>query len=174
MRAFRVGDRVQVADTVGDVVGRSLLAVKVRTIKNEEIFIPNQAVLNDHIVNYSAVAREHGLILHTTVTIGYDAPWRKVHAMLLEAAGRTSGLLKSPPPFVWQKSLDDFYVSYELNAYTDRPNDMNALYSGLHQNIQDCFNENGVQIMSPHFERQPEQPVLPEEYLKLQQKKAES
>lgn len=168
MRAFRIGDRVQVADTVGDVVGRSLLAVKIRTIKNEDIFVPNQEVVNNHIINYSAVAGEHGLILHTTVTIGYDAPWRKVHAMLLEAADRTPGLLKSPSPFVLQKSLDDFYVSYELNAYTDRPNDMNALYSDLHQNIQDCFNENGVQIMSPHYRAQPEKPVLPEEYLKSQ------
>ena len=165
MRAFRIGDRVQVSDTVGDVVGRSLLAVKVRTIKNEEIFIPNQAVLNNHIVNYSAVAGEQGLILHTTVTIGYDAPWRKVHAMLLDAADRTPGLLKSSPPFILQKSLDDFYVSYELNTYTDKPNDMARIYSDLHQSIQDCFNENGVQIMSPHYRAQPETPVLPEEYL---------
>jgi small-conductance mechanosensitive channel len=169
MRAFRLGDRVQIADTVGDVVGRSLLAVKIRTTKNEDIFIPNQAVLNDHIVNYSATAQEHGLVLHTTVTIGYDAPWRQVHALLLAAAAQTPGVMKSPEPFVLQKSLDDFYVSYELNAYTDRPNEMNAIYSALHQQIQDRFNESGVQIMSPHFESQPKQPVLPGEYLNLQQ-----
>jgi len=96
-------------------------------------------------------AADRGLILHTTVTIGYDAPWRKIHELLVSAAKATQGVQASPEPFVLQKSLDDFYVSYELNAYTDQPNLMTAVYSDLHQNIQDAFFQAGVEIMSPHY-----------------------
>jgi small-conductance mechanosensitive channel len=150
-RAFRVGDRIKVNDITGDVIEIRLLVTHLRTIKNEEVIVPNSTILNSHIVNYSSLAREKGLILHTEVTIGYDAPWRQVHAMLLAAAERTERLLKNPPPYVLQKSLDDFYVRYELNAYTDAPHMMANIYSELHKNIQDCFNEYGVQIMSPHY-----------------------
>ncbi|MEO8502649.1 MAG: mechanosensitive ion channel domain-containing protein [Acidobacteriota bacterium] len=151
MRPFHVGDRVKIADTVGDIVARDLLMTRVRTIKNEEITIPNSAVLSGHIVNFSAAARDRGLILHTTVTIGYDAPWARVHALLLAAAGETTGILSDPAPFVLQTSLDDFYVSYEINAYTTEPARMAAIYSDLHRNIQDSFNGSGVEIMSPHY-----------------------
>lgn len=131
-----------------------------KTIKNEEINVPNSMIVSSHVINYSSLASEKGLILHTTVTIGYDAPWRQVHAMLLMADDRTQGLLREPPPFILQKSLDDFYVTYELNVYTDRLLEMGRLYSELHQNIQDAFNECGVQIMSPHYEMDPSQPKV--------------
>ena len=150
-RAFRVGDRVRIADFDGDVLETRLQVTSLRTIKNEEIIVPNSMILNSHVINYSAKARERGLILHTAVTIGYDTPWRQVHAMLLMAARKTSGLLVEPEPFVLQKSLDDFYVTYELNVYTDKPEKMVVFYSELHQNILDVFNEYGVQIMSPNY-----------------------
>jgi len=132
-------------------VRTGLQVIYLRTVKNEEISVPSSTIVNSHVINYSALARERGLILHTAVTIGYDAPWRQVHALLLRAAEKTAGLLREPKPFVLQKSLDDFYVTYELNAYTDAPATMERTYSELHQNIQDAFNEQGVQIMSPNY-----------------------
>jgi small-conductance mechanosensitive channel len=140
MRPFQVGDRVKIADTVGDVAARGLLVTRLRTIKNVEVTIPNSAILSGQILDYSALAQKQGLILHTSVTIGYDAPWRQVHE-----------LLKQPAPFVLQTSLNDFHVSYEINAYTDRPHDMVQIYSDLHANIQDQFNAAGVEILSPAY-----------------------
>lgn len=151
MRSFKVGDRVKISDTIGDVVEKTLLITRIRTIKNVDITIPNSMVLGSHIINYSSSAQSTGLILHTTVTIGYDVPWSTVHKLLKEAASNTSDILSEPVPFVLQTSLDDFYVSYELNAYTRQPNRMAAIYSTLHQNIQDAFNSAGVEIMSPHY-----------------------
>jgi len=150
-RAFRLGDRVRIGDTEGDVVACSLLVTKIRTIKNVEITIPNGAVLSSQIINYTTQAATRGLILHTTVTIGYDAPWRKVHELLIAAARATDHIREDPAPFVFQTSLDDSYVSYQINAYTDRPALMADTYSVLHQNIQDHFNRGGVEIMSPHY-----------------------
>ncbi|PJB32076.1 MAG: mechanosensitive ion channel protein [Deltaproteobacteria bacterium CG_4_9_14_3_um_filter_65_9] len=151
MRPFHVGDRVKIADSVGDVIEKTLLVTRVRTIKNVDVTIPNSMILSSHIVNYSSSAKECGLILNAGVTIGYDADWRKVHELLISAARRTADIQESPSPFVFQTSLDDFYVSYELNAYTEKPQVMAATYSLLHQNIQDVFNEAGVEIMSPHY-----------------------
>ena len=151
MRPFRPGDRVRIADTLGDVLEKSMLVTRVLTIKNVEVVIPNSAILNNQILNYSALARSKGLILHTTVTIGYDAPWRTVHDLLVRAALRTEGVLAEPTPFVLETSLNDFHISYELNAYTDRANEIHNTYSYLHQAIQDSFNEAGVEIMSPTF-----------------------
>ena len=167
MRPFQLGDRVKIADTVGDVVEKTLLITRVRTIKNVDITIPNAMVLSSHIINYSSTAEEGGVILHTGVTIGYDVPWRQVQELLLAAAAATSGLMKEPKPFVLQTSLDDFYVSYELNVYTNNPNVMARTYSELHQNIQDRFNEAGVEIMSPHYgaQRDGNQVTVPPEYL---------
>lgn len=167
MRAFHLGDRVKIADTMGDVVEKTLLVTRVRTSKNVDISIPNAMVLGSHIINFSALARESGLILHTTVTIGYDVPWRKVHELLIAAARSTQDILAEPAPFVLQPSLDDFYVSYELNAYTNKPNNMAGIYSELHQNIQDRFNEAGVEIMSPHYSaiRDGNQTTVPEAHL---------
>jgi small-conductance mechanosensitive channel len=144
----------------GDVTEVRLQATHLSTIKNEVVTIPNATIVNSNVINYSSLAGEQGLILHTGVTIGYDAPWRQVHAMLLIAAERTEGLLREPAPFVLQTSLDDFYVSYELNAYTNRPHEMVQIYSDLHENIQDAFNEHGVQIMSPHYLGDPDGPKI--------------
>ncbi len=151
MRPFQLGDRVKLGDTVGDVVEKAFLFTKVLTIKNEEVIVPSLQALGGALTNYSARARQGGLILHTTVTIGYDAPWRKVHELLLRAADKTTHVLKEPRPFVLQTSLDDWYVSYQLNAHTDQPNKMAVIYAELHQNIQDSFNEGGIEIMSPHY-----------------------
>ena len=151
MRPFLIGDRVKIADTVGDVVEKNLLVTRIKTIKNVEITIPNSLILGTHIINYSFLAKEQGLILHTSVTIGYDAPWRTVHDLLIAAARATAYILPEPQPFVFQTALNDFYVSYEINAYTDEPNLMADIYSELHQNIQEKFNEAGVEIMSPHY-----------------------
>lgn len=157
-RAFKVGDRVKIGDFMGDVMEMRLEVTHLKTIKNEEIVVPNSVINNSHVINYSSLAGKNGLILHTKVTIGYDAPWRQIHALLLMAAERTPGLLKEPRPFILQTSLDDFYVSYELNAYTDSPHAMVQIYSDLHRNIQDAFNEYGVQIMSPNYRSDPASP----------------
>jgi len=160
MRAFRVGDVVQVGGERGIVTEMSLLATHVRTPKNVEITIPNATVLGSQVTNYSTLSKEKGLILHTNVGIGYDAPWRQVHAMLLAAAAKTKGVKASPPPFVLQRSLDDMCVNYELNAYVEEPERMLRIYSDLHKNIQDQFNEYGVQILTPSFEGEPKEPAL--------------
>ena len=149
--AFRLGDRVKVGDSFGDIIETTLLATRVRTIKNEDITIPNGLVLGTSILNYSRASKTLGLILHTSVTIGYDAPWRQIHDLLIAAALATPGILKEPRPFVWQTALNDFYVTYEINAYTDSPRDMIDIYAALHARIQDEFYTAGVEIMSPHF-----------------------
>jgi len=159
-RAFRVGDRIQVGDIFGDVSEIRLQVTHVRSVKNEEIVVPNSTLLNSSVVNYSALARSRGLILHTTVGIGYETPWRQVEAMLLLAAERTPGLLREPAPFVLQKSLGDFCVVYEINVYCDAPGEMARLYTRLHQNVLDVFNEYGVQIMTPAYEGDPAQPKV--------------
>jgi small-conductance mechanosensitive channel len=159
-RAFHVGDRVKIGDHIGDVMEVRLLVTHLRTPKNEEIVVPNSEILNSHVINYSTLARNQGLILYTTVGIGYETPWRQVEAMLLAAADRTPGLLKQPPPFVLQQVLGDFAVTYELNVYCDQPQSMAKLYTALHQNILDVFNEYGVQIMTPAYEGDPEQPKV--------------
>jgi small-conductance mechanosensitive channel len=151
MRAFKIGDRVKIVDTVGDVTEKTLLVTRIRSIKNEDITITNAMVLNSHIVNFSTSARQEGLILHTSVTIGYDAPWRTVHQLLIDAALACEGVLKEPRPFVLQTALDDFYVHYEINAFTNQPSRMAQIYSVLHENIQDKFDEAGVEIMSSHY-----------------------
>jgi small-conductance mechanosensitive channel len=165
--AFKLGDRVKIAETVGDVLEKNLLVTRVRTNKNIDITIPNAMVLGSHVINYSSSAQTCGLILNTTVTIGYDAPWRKVHETLIAAAKATEEILSKPEPFVLQTALNDFYVSYELNAYTEKSHNMASIYSSLHQNIQDLFNQTGIEIMSPHFSalRDGNQCTIPADFL---------
>lgn len=167
MRAFRLGDRVKIGDNVGDIVEKTLLVTRLRTIKNEIISIPNSNVMNSHTINYSIISQEDGLIMHTTITIGYDVPWKVVHQALLTAASRTQGLENEPKPFVLQTSLDDFYVAYEINAFTHLPNKQGAIYSELHQHIQDSCNELGIEIMSPHYRanRDGNMSTIPSDYL---------
>jgi small-conductance mechanosensitive channel len=163
-RAFHVGDRITVGDFTGEVTQVRLMVTHLRTPKNEEIIVPNSLVLQSHVVNYSKLAKSHGLILHTTVSIGYETPWRQVEAMLLLAAQRTRGLLSTPPPFVLEKSLGDFAVTYELNVCVDSATGLPERYATLHRNILDVFNEYGVQIMTPAYEGDPPQPkVVPQE-----------
>jgi len=150
-RAFRIGDRVRIADTEGDVVERSAFVTRIRTPKNVEVSIPNAAVLNNHVINYSAQAKRAGLMLHTKVTIGYDVPWPRVHELLNGAAAKTDGIETDPAPFVLQTALNDFYVEYELNATTHEPHRKPVIYSELHANILNAFSEAGIEIMSPHY-----------------------
>ncbi|WP_317899816.1 mechanosensitive ion channel family protein [Aurantibacillus circumpalustris] len=167
MRPFKIGDRVKIGEVVGDVLEKNMLVTRIRTIKNEEITVPNSAVLSNHTTNYSSNASDTGLIIHSTVTIGYDVPWKKVHAALVEAASRIEFILKEPKSFVLQTSLDDFYVSYQINAYTKDANRQAEIYSILHQNIQDCFNESGIEILSPHYRaaRDGNSTTIPSDYL---------
>jgi len=172
MRSFLVGDWVQIGDVTGEVTERSLLVTRVLTPKDEVITIPNSTVMSGAVRNYSVEARKSGVIFHTTATIGYDAPWRTVHQLMIDAALATNHVRKQPPPFVLQTALNDFYVAYELNAYTDSPRLMLAIYSELHQNIQDKFNEAGVEICSPHFSslRDGNTIAIPNEYIKPEYK----
>ena len=146
-----------------------MLVIRIRTIKNVIITIPNGTVLTSQIINYSSLSQDpdYYLILHTTITLGYDIPWRKVHQVLIDAAIVTNHILTEPIPFVFQTSLDDFYISYELNAYTNKPILMASIYSELHQNIQDKCNEAGIEILSPHYSavRDGNQTTIPENYL---------
>ena len=151
-RAFRLGDRIKVGETTGDVVDKTLLVTRVETIKSEIVTIPNSLVMSAQIINFSTSADEgDGVILHTSVTIGYDVPWKTVRDLLVEAAKETKNLLEKPEPFVLQTALDDFYVSYQINAYTKEPKYMAFAYSELHKNILDKFDAAGVEIMSPHY-----------------------
>jgi small-conductance mechanosensitive channel len=167
MRAFQAGDRVRIADTEGTVIKRTMFVTKVLTPKNAVISVPNAMVLANHIINYSELAKNRGLILHTTVTIGYDVPWRQVHELLLAAAHATERIEEEPEPFVLQTSLDDFYVSYEINVYVSEPTKMALIYSDLHANIQDSFHEAGIEIASPHYAavRDGNRAAIPSDYL---------
>jgi small-conductance mechanosensitive channel len=163
-RAFRMGDRVKIGEIVGDIIAVRLQVTHVRTLKNEEVIIPNSQILNSEVTNYSSMAHQPGVILHTTIGIGYETPWRQVEAMLLIAAQRTPGTLKVPAPFVLQKSLGDFAIVYELNVYSNDEHSMPRQYTALHHQILDIFNEYGVQIMTPAYERDPDAPkVVPKQ-----------
>jgi small-conductance mechanosensitive channel len=159
-RTFRVGDVVKVGQSIGAVEQVGVMVTRLRTLKNEEAVIPNSAILQGEVLNYSAFARAGELILHTRVGIGYEVPWRQVEGMLLQAADRTGGIRREPRPFVLHSDLGDFCVNYELNVYCDDPGRMLQLYSDLHRNVLDAFNEYGVQIMTPAYERDPLEPKI--------------
>jgi len=151
MRPFMIGDRVKIGETVGDVVEKTLLVTKIRTTKNEDVTIPNATIINTHLWNYTKNASDIGIILHPSVTIGYDVPSEIVIDLLLKAAKNTKNLTRDFKPFVLQKSLNDFHVEYELNVYTKQPGKMQLFYSELNQSIQREFNKAGVEILSPHY-----------------------
>lgn len=159
-RALKVGDFVCVGEVTGVVKEMSVLSTKIINMRNEEVTIPNAVLVNNPIKNFTGATGERGALVSTTVTIGYDTPWRQVHSMLINAAERTSGLRIQPKPFVMQKALQDFYVEYELYAYVDRPLERIQILSELHAQIQDEFNTYGVQIMSPNFVLQPKNNVV--------------
>jgi small-conductance mechanosensitive channel len=159
-RTFRIGDYVRVGDKEGVVSDVGLLSAKIVTRAREEITVPNAVLVGSTVTNYSRLAQEQGAVVHTTVTIGYDAPWRQVHALLERAADGTPGVRKDPRPAVLQRSLSDFYVEYQLLAHIEKVEVRLQVLSDLHASIQDAFNEVGVQIMSPHFESQPREKVV--------------
>ncbi len=148
---FKKGDRIKCGNMTGDVTEKQLLTTKVRTIKNEDVLIPNSMIMTGGVLNFSSSAKNLGLIVHSEITVSYDVPWKTVHAILIEAAKATKGILETPEPFVLQKSLDDFYACYEINAYTEKANLQASIYSELHQNIQNKFSVNGVDLTSPHY-----------------------
>lgn len=151
MRPFKIGDRIKLNNTTGNVIEKTALVTRLRTPKNEIVTIPNSEIMSKETVNFSQSARQFGLIIHTEVTIGYDAPWRTVHDLLINAALNTPGILDDPRPFVLETSLSDWYPVYQLNAYIRDADRMGEIYSNLHQSIQDAFNAAGVEIMSPHY-----------------------
>src|SRR5262245_6929694 len=163
-RLFGVGDRVKIGDIVGEVLETRVQVTRLRTYKNEEVIIPNSSILTSEVTNYSSLAGKRGLILHTSVGIGYEVPWRQVEGILLTAAERTQGVLRDPKPFVLQTGLGDFAVTYEINAFVGTTQDVAGRYNELHGHILDVFNEHGVQIMTPAYEGDPSEPkVVPRE-----------
>jgi small-conductance mechanosensitive channel len=158
-RALRPGDVVHLGDIHGVVKKLGLVSVTVSTPTQEEVTIPNSVVVAGAIKNFSR-GHQATVVLSTSVTIGYNTPWRQVRAMLFQAAARTPGVLREPAPMVHETALSDFYVEYELVAHGDMAVSRPALLSRLHEQILDIFNEHGVQIMSPNFEAQPEQPAI--------------
>lgn len=152
MRPFKVGDRVEIGNTVGDVTERSLLVTRVKTIKNLDVTIPNSTILGNHIINFSKnAAEEVGVILHTSVTIGYDVPSGDVIKALVKGAKNTQMVLDKPEPFVLVKSLDDFYINYEINCHTKNPEKGAVIYSFLHESIKNELHNAGIEILSPHY-----------------------
>lgn len=151
MRPFKLGDRIQLNETTGNVIEKTPLVTRIRTPKNEVVTIPNSFIMSSHTVNYSTSAREYGLIIHSEVSIGYDIPWRQTHQLLIEAALNTPDVIDDPRPFVLETSLSDWYPVYQVNAYIKEADRLADIYSDLHQNIQDKFNEAGIEIMSPHY-----------------------
>ena len=160
-RSMNVGDRIQVGDKIGDVVEIKLMETLIKSIKNELVSIPNAQLLNSEVVNFTRKVDGRGLVVHTTVGIGYEEPPKKVQAMLIEAAHRTAGLKKSPDPFVLWTQLADYAINYEINAYSSRGGSLPKIMSDLHENIVDVFNENGTQIMTPSYMADPEVPKIP-------------
>jgi len=158
-RTYRPGEYVRIGDHEGTVIEMGMFTTRVRTGLGEELTVPNAMVLSSVTRNYSRAVKGEGFVLDTVVTIGYDAPWRQVHAMLIAAAGRTAGVLPYPAPRVFQTALSDFYAEYRLvcQALQSEPRPRAEVLSSLHSNIQDVFNEHGVQIMSPHYFADPEQ-----------------
>lgn len=150
-RAFAIGDQVMIAQTRGKVLERSTFVTRIQTLKNEVVSIPNSMVLSGNIINYSQHMGQHGILVHSKLTIGYEVPWQKVNKLLINAAVKTESISVDPKPFVLQTSLDDYYVSYEINGWTHKPEELPRIYSNLHANILDEFHTNQVEITSPAF-----------------------
>jgi len=168
MRPFKLGDRIRMGEFLGNVIEKTPLVTRIRTPKNEIITIPNGTIMSAQTVNYTASAQEYGLILYTTITVDYDIQWRKVHELLIEAALNTPNVLSDPKPFVLQIALDDFYVEYQINVYTREANEMANIYSNLNKNIQDVFNREEIELLSPHYraQRDGSDIMIPKEYVR--------
>jgi small-conductance mechanosensitive channel len=168
-RAFSLGDTIRIGEVMGEVVEKSLFVTRIKTFKKEIVTIPNSSVLNDQVINFNASQRDMDeyVLLHTTVTLGYDVPWRKIHEVMIRAAVDVPEIVATPEPFVLQTSLNDFNVSYELNAFTDHPELMPWIYSQLHQNLQDYCNQAEIEILSPGYTsiRDGNHTTIPGDYL---------
>jgi small-conductance mechanosensitive channel len=160
-RSTSIGDRIQIGDHIGDVVQIKLMETHLKSIKNELISIPNAQLMNSDVVNFSKKTDGSGLLLHTTVGIGYEEPPEKVEAMLIEAARRTKGIKAKPEPFVLWTALADYAINYQINGYTTRGSIIPKIRSDLHRNIVAVFNENNVQIMTPSYIADPPEPKIP-------------
>jgi small-conductance mechanosensitive channel len=154
MRPFKIGDRIQLNETVGFVVEKSAMVTRIVTHKNEYVTFPNLMVLSSKIVNYhtSTDENEEGLILYADVTMGYAVPWRQVHEILLAAARKTALVEEKPEPYVLQTALDDYYARYQINLYTKAVEKAPAIYSELYQNLQDGFTEAGISLTAPSYQ----------------------
>ncbi len=159
-RMMRPGDIIKVGDVVGEVLELGFLSTKVRTSVGHEISMPNALLVGTSVSNYSRFKSDVGPVIHTTVTIGYDTPWRQVHALLKMAASRTDGVNHQETPLIIQTALSDWYVTYEIRCVIYAVEKRIIILSNLHAAIQDTFNEYGVQIMSPNFVAQPEKSVV--------------
>lgn len=151
MRPFKIGDRIKLNETVGNVTEKTPFVTRLKTPKNEVVTIPNSFVLSSHTVNYSASARDYGLIIHTEVSFGYEVHWKTVHDILINAALQTAGIMETPRPFVLETSLNDFYVMYQINAYINDANKLSQIYSDLNQHIHELTNQAGIELLSPHY-----------------------
>jgi len=159
-RSLRPGDYVRIGDIEGQVMNVGFLATKLKTPRQEEITMPHSVLVGAATTNYSHLAGDNGMVVTVSVTIGYDVPWRQVHSLLLLGAARTRGIRSEPAPRVLQRELSDFYVQYHLMAHLQEGENRAEVMSELHAQIQDAFNEFGAQIMSPHFESQPEKKIV--------------
>lgn len=151
MRPFHQGDFIRFGEVEGFVLEKTALVTRIRTRKNEIITIPNSNLMSAQTSNFTFAAHNYGIIVHTKVTIGYDMKHEVIENLLLDAARATKHIEKKPLPFVRVTKLDDFYVEYEINAYTKHSEWLSDIYSQLHQNILDHFHSAGVEIMSPHI-----------------------
>ncbi|MDR2245750.1 MAG: mechanosensitive ion channel family protein [Treponema sp.] len=154
MRPFKIGDRIQIKETTGFVVEKTLMVVRLKTHKNEYVTFPNVMILSSSITNYHTSLDENkdGLILYADVTMGYAVPWTTVHGILITAALKTTHVLETPRPFVLQTALDDYYARYQINAYIKEVNLIPAIYSGLFQNLQDGFKAAGIDLTAPSYQ----------------------
>lgn len=151
MRPFKIGDRIKLNDTIGNVMEKTPFVTRIKTPKNEIITIPNSFILSSHTVNYSASARDYGLVIHSEISFGFEERWDKIHALLIEAAQMTPGVLPDPKPFVHDISINDFYPIYQINAYIKDADKQPQIYSDLHKNIRDLADKEGVELLSPHY-----------------------
>jgi small-conductance mechanosensitive channel len=161
-RSFRIGDYVKAGDVEGFVTELGPLATKIRTIRREEITVPNAVMTSDKVINFTRLGGDEGAVLSVTLGIGYAVPWQHVEALLLRAAAATNGVRRTPSPRVFQWELTDFYVVHQLHVHLDHADQRTFVRSELNARILDTFMAAGVQIMTPHFEAQPERPVLPD------------
>jgi small-conductance mechanosensitive channel len=153
MRPFKIGDRIKINDVIGNVTEKTPIVTRLRTLKNEIVTIPNSTVINSQTTNLSESAKNEGLIIHLDVSFSYETPWRTIHQLLIDAAEKTGGVMKTPHPFVLETAFNDFYVVYQINAYINDANRLTQITTLLYQNIQDTFNAAGIDIMSPHYYR---------------------